>query len=360
MSASLSRISLLFLVVATLAVIGCGGSSGSSNSPTPGVSGVHSAYVANSGAGTISEYAIDDKGGLHGIAGSPLSAGINPTMLAMTSDGNFLYAVDPVKNVIAEFSINSTTGVLTSIGTQNVTATPSSVAMDSKGKFLYVGNNAANNIAVYAVGSDGKLTEAPYSPIAVNGPVQALTVSAKGTYLFASIPSTGSVYEFALDSTGLPPPHAGSPISIGTNPRYVAVSPDETFAIVLDQLGLVNRVNIDASTGALTLAAFSPFTANAGPAKAIIDSTNTYVFIMSDLNKAVTTISFQSSGAPFQVSVTATGNGPSAMAPSGSFFYIVNRDDNTVSEFSLSAGAATTLSPATVETGTTPLAIAVR
>ena len=360
MSVQRSRTFVVFLVFATLSVIGCGGGNRETGSPTPGVSGVHSAYVANSGSGTISEFAIDDKGVLHVIAGSPFSLGANATMLAMTPDGSFLYAVDPVKNVIVEMSINSTTGILTSIATQNVAATPSAIAMDSKGKFLYVGNSAANNIAAYAIGTDGKLTEASYSPIAVNGPVQALTVSAKGTYLFASVPSTGSVYEFALDSTGLPTPHAGSPISIGTNPRFVAVSPDETFAIVLDQLGLANRVNIDASTGALTVAPFSPFSANAGPAQAIVDSTNTYVFIRSDIAKTITTISFQSNGAPFQVSATATGNAPSAMAVSGSNLYALNRDDNTVSEFSLSAGAATILSPSTVDTDTTPMAIAVR
>lgn len=353
-----ARLALGAVALSVLGLVACGGSSGTSNSPTPGVSGVHSAYVANAGAGTISEYAIDSNGKLTEIPGSPFSISANATALQMTPNGNFLYALDPAKNTIVEMSINSTSGVLTIVGTQTTTSTPSSLTVDNSGKFLYVGNSGANNISVYAIGADGKLTEASFSPVAVNGPVKSVVVSPKGGFLFATIPSTGSIYEFKLDTTtGALTPNAGSPIMIGTTPRYVAVDTNETFVIVIDQSGLINRANMD-STGALTIAPFSPFTANTDPAYATVNGG--YVYVLSGNGKVITTLSFQSNGAPFQVSATQLGNGPNAMSISGNFLYATNAGDNTVSQFSLSAGVATVLSPTTVTSGTTPDAIAVR
>lgn len=353
-----TRFALSATVLSVLGLLACGGSSGSSSSPTPGVSGVHSAYVANVGAGTISEYAIDSGGKLTEIKGSPFSISANATALQMTPNGKFLYAMDPAKNTIVELSIDSTTGVLTTVGTQTTTATPSSLAVDTGGKFLYVGNSGASSISVYAIGTDGKLTEAAFSPVAVNGPVNSVVVSPKGGFLFAAVPSTGSVYEFTLNTTtGALTPNAGSPISIGTHPRYVAVASDETYIIDIDQSSLLYRANMD-STGALTTAPFSPFNANTDPAYAT--SNGGYLYVMSGTGKVITSLNFQTSGAPFQVSTVLLGNGPHAMAISGTYLYAVNGGDNTVSQFSLSAGAATALSPTTVTTGTTPDAIAVR
>jgi hypothetical protein len=356
-----NRMMVAFLVVATLGVVACGGGNGTASSPTPGVSGVHSAYIANSGSADISEYAIDDKGVLHIIAGSPFAISANATALTMTPDGNFLYAMDPVKYVIVEMSINSSSGLLTSVGTVTTSSTPSSLAVDSKGKFLYVGNTAANTISVYAIGTDGKLTEATYSPVTVNGPVQSLTVSAKGTYLFASVPSTGVIYEFSLDATtGAPTQFAGSPIAIGVNPKFVAVAPSEAYAIVIDQSGLINRVNITAGTGALSVAAFSPFNAGFAPDSALIDSTNTYVNFVSGIGRSITTVSFQTNGAPFQVTSTTVGTNAKGMALSSTFMYAIAAGDNTVSEYSVTTGVPTAISPVTLATGTTPSAIVVR
>jgi 6-phosphogluconolactonase len=361
MNLSLNRMIVAFLVVATFGTVACGGGSGTSSSPTPGVSGVHSAYVANAGSGDISEYAIDDKGVLHIIAGSPFSISANATVLTMTPDGKFLYAMDPVKNVIVELSINSSSGLLTSAGTLTTTSTPSSMAVDPKGKFLYVGNSGANTISVFSIGADGKLTETGFSPVAVNGPVQSVTVSAKGTYLFASVPSTGVIYEFSLDATsGVATQIAGSPVAIGTNPKFVAVAPNETFAIVIDQSGLINRMNIASSTGALSVAAFSPFSAGTSPDSAVIDSTSTYVWFVGGIGQVITTISFQSNGAPFQVTSTSIGSNPKGLALSGNYMYAVAAGSNTVSEFSVAAGLPSSLSPLTLATGTTPSAIVVR
>jgi len=356
------HLALILALAAISGAVGCGGGTSTAKSPTPGVSGVHSAYVANSAAGTISEYAIDTSGVLHEITGSsPFKLASNPTKLIMTPDGNFLYAIDPSKNTIYSMSINSSTGVLTLVNTQTSGATPAALAIDPKSKFLYVGNGGANNISVYSIGSDGKLTETAFSPVAVNGPVQGVTTSAKGTYLFASVPSTGVIYQFAMDaSTGALTAKAGSPMAVGTSPTYVAVSPDESFAIVLGADSALNRLNIDPTTGALTVANFSPFIGGTQPLVAFVDSSNLYVYILNRTSNSVTTVAFQTNGAPYQLSKAGTGTNPTWMAVSGAYLYVTNQDANSVTGYSVAAGVLTLASTGSVATGTTPTSIAVR
>jgi hypothetical protein len=92
----------------------------------------------------------------------------------------------------------------------------------------------------------------------------------------------------------------------------------------------------------------------------VIDSTSTYVWFVGGIGQVITTISFQSNGAPFQVTSTSIGSNPKGLALSGNYMYAVAAGSNTVSEFSVAAGLPTSLSPLTLATGTTPSAIVVR
>jgi len=69
-------------------------------------------YVANTTAGTISGYSINPTGALSALAGSPFA--ISATSLATEISGGHLYA-SSTSGLIA-FSINTSTGALTQIG----------------------------------------------------------------------------------------------------------------------------------------------------------------------------------------------------------------------------------------------------
>lgn len=361
---------LIFIaVILAMGMAACGGGGGIAKSTTPGVSGVHSAYVANTTSGNISEYAIDTTGILHEITGSPFTVtGANPVSLVMSTNGNFLYAADPVKNMIFAMSIDSNSGALTAINSITSGSKPGSMVMSTNGKFLYVGNAGASNISVYSVGTDGKLTETAFSPVAVNGPVQSVTASAKGTYLFATVPSTGAVYEFAPDaSTGALTIKGGTPMTVGTNPVYVAVSPDETWAIVLDSNSLLNRLNIG-TAGALTLAPNSPFISGSKPIYAVIDPSNTFIYLLNQNSDTITVLTF-TAGSPRSVQTVSTGITPAGMALSSSNIYVSNSADNTVNEYSVDfkgtsstspTGLVSQMSPLFLNTGTKPAGVVVR
>ena len=57
------------------------------------------------------------------------------------------------------YTINATTGALTSIGTIAARGTPVSVAVDPPGKFAYVTNSGSNDVSMYTINATtGALT----------------------------------------------------------------------------------------------------------------------------------------------------------------------------------------------------------
>ncbi len=62
-------------------------------------------------------------------------------------------------NDVSMYSINTTTGILTSIGLIAAGTNPSSVAVDPTGKFAYVTNSASNDVSIYSIdAATGALT----------------------------------------------------------------------------------------------------------------------------------------------------------------------------------------------------------
>jgi DNA-binding beta-propeller fold protein YncE len=57
------------------------------------------------------------------------------------------------------YTINATTGALTSIGTIAAGTSPTSVAVHPSGNFAYVTNSASNDVSMYSIdGATGALT----------------------------------------------------------------------------------------------------------------------------------------------------------------------------------------------------------
>jgi YVTN family beta-propeller protein len=62
-------------------------------------------------------------------------------------------------NDVSMYTINATTGALTSIGTIAAGSTPTSIAIHPSGKFAYVTNSASNDVSIYSIdAATGALT----------------------------------------------------------------------------------------------------------------------------------------------------------------------------------------------------------
>jgi len=73
--------------------------------------------------------------------------------------GKFAYVANSGSDDISMYTINSTTGALTSTGMIATDRFPTSIAVHPSGKFAYVTNSALNQVEIYSIdGVTGALT----------------------------------------------------------------------------------------------------------------------------------------------------------------------------------------------------------
>jgi 6-phosphogluconolactonase len=116
------------------------------------------AYVTNSGSNNVSEYSINATTGVLTSSGL-IDAGTTPLSVAVDPTGKFAYVTNFNSNDVSMYTINATTGVLTSIGTIATGQSPTSIAVHPSGKFAYVTNSASNSVSMYSIdAATGALT----------------------------------------------------------------------------------------------------------------------------------------------------------------------------------------------------------
>jgi 6-phosphogluconolactonase (cycloisomerase 2 family) len=213
-------------------------------------------YVTQSGTNSIAGYRVASNGALSSLGASFPSASANatgqPTKIAVTPSGKYVYVLHIVSNEISGYSIDAATGALTSVGAPLATGNdPEALAIDPTGKFVYVTNFFSATISMYAINAtNGTLTNLGTVPTA-GGP-RGIAIEPTGKYAYVAIGSRTTVLPFAIDGT------TGALTSLGTVqagdlPRAVAVDPLGKFLYVVNQASEdISRYSINATTGALT------------------------------------------------------------------------------------------------------------
>jgi 6-phosphogluconolactonase len=84
-------------------------------------------YVANQGSTNLAGYSIGTDGSLIVLSSSPFGTAANPSTLAIDSAGKYLFVGNQKGPVIQSFSLDSSTGTLTSIASYSVPGTPTSI-----------------------------------------------------------------------------------------------------------------------------------------------------------------------------------------------------------------------------------------
>lgn len=175
-------------------------------------------YVAE-GASGVDAFTISNAGALANVQNVPLG-GANG--LAVTS--KYVYVADSATGVNA-YSINTGTGQLTAIGAALAAGTnPSNVAITPNGKYVYVTNSGSNDVSGYSVdGTTGALTEITGSPFAASTAPSAVTVDPSSRYVYVTNKSASSISIFTIDSTGKLV-SAGT-TNTGSTPNDVVIAP---------------------------------------------------------------------------------------------------------------------------------------
>jgi DNA-binding beta-propeller fold protein YncE len=218
----------------------------------------------------------------------------------------------------------------------------------------------------------GAGTAAP--PPVVNPPVGFAYVTVTAT----SAGGAGAVYEYAVLDDGSVSPLAQVSVSAGVEPAAIALNQADHHAYVVNVGdGTVSQYNIEADN---SLTPMNPPTViNPGmktfgvmPSAVILDHSGSFLYVANSGDGTLSQFSIGGSGqlTPLTPAAVPAGTEPVSIAvaggPSGGHVYVVNSGAGvpaavgSVSQFSMGAdGTLTPLNPATVAASASPVAIAI-
>lgn len=293
-----------------------------------------------------------------------------------TNSGNYIYVGNSSGSgsfnmggfSIANNKLNTLSGSPFNLGT----VFPSSLAITPKNTFLYIGSEAGG-IYVYTINNDGSISIGNSGqPVATGILPSVIKVDTTGNWLIALQDTGGSnalAYVFSINtSNGMLTTQnssAGVTLDVGS-PTHMVFSPNDQQVYVTLSTGGVDGLLFNSSSGQLTpsqhLNTKASSNADLGVA---IDPTGTYLFVTETGNvlnnkNGLRVLKVSSNAAMNELSTSPvlTGMGPSSVLVSsnGSYVYVTNRTDGTVSGFSLATtGALTALTGSPYSTGQTPL-----
>jgi 6-phosphogluconolactonase (cycloisomerase 2 family) len=180
--------------------------------------------------GYIFGFSVGSGGVLTPLSGSPFSAGIQPSAIAGSADGAYVYATDYVGGDVLGYSVTPSTSITPVPGTLVPLTTgtdgtnefpaggqPTAIALDSAYSYAYVVNSADSTVSAYSI-SGG-------------------TLNRLGSYV-----------------TGL------QPVAVGIDPST------ERFLFTADYLGgTVSGFELNPADGTLLDSQYSPYSSNAQP-----------------------------------------------------------------------------------------------
>ncbi|MGC1435287.1 MAG: beta-propeller fold lactonase family protein [Terriglobales bacterium] len=292
---------------------------------------------------TVSVYGINLTNGNLSTVGSSIGTGTAPAAIAITPALDAMFISNTGSNDISSYTTNSG-GSLTAVsGTTKAGTRPMGLAIDPAGKFLFVANQGSSNISAFTIGTGGALTAVPGSPfttIPVGFPYPigtlpvAVAVSGSGKFLYVANQLANFVSVFSINSTSGALKASGVAFyATGDAPSGLGISPNGGFLYAMNAAATSNSVSAFAICDIVVTSCVNP----SSP-----DGTLTQV-----------------AGSPF-----AAGLGPVAIAfdLNFNFAYVVDKGSNTISQYSWGPGdgVLTPLSPATISTGLTPVAMAIR
>lgn len=184
------------------------------------------AFVADLGMDKIFVYTFDENAGTlepNDPPAADVEAGGGPRHFAFHPSGKFAYTNHELTSKVTAFEYDSDKGTLKPLQTlstlprefddENTTA---EIQVHPSGKFLYVSNRGHNTIAVYSIDqSTGKLTTVEFTPTGGAVP-RNFGIDPTGKYLLAANQDSNDIFVFRIDpeTGGLTP--TGHSVSIPT------------------------------------------------------------------------------------------------------------------------------------------------
>ena len=292
---------------------------------------------------------------------SPIAIAVNPA-------GTFAYVVNYFSSTVSMFSVNASTGKLTALSPASVSTDPSggaananstSIAITPAGSFAYVINHYTNNVSMFSINTSTGLLSSLSTPSVPSGnSPRWISINPAGTFAYVTNYVDNTLTIYSIGNEGILT--AVNTISAFSGPTQIAIHPSGNYAYVTNSTAnSISILNLQNNTVIGTV-----LTGN-GPSQIAINSTGTNAYVVNSNSNTVSMYSFGSDGSliPLSTATIATGATPVSIGinPSGAYAYVSNSGDNTVSMYSInsSTGVLSALSTP-VTAGTTPFFMAIK
>lgn len=317
---------------------------------------------------------------LTGASGNA-AANVTGVMVNCLTTGQFAYTANNSGGTINAYSIDPTTGQLTSLGAAindgGAGTAPAAVSLSPDGKWAFSATNAGKQIYAFAINrTTGALTPTPGSPFnntpfATGHPFPDIAVDPTSHFLYLASLTDNLVVGFAINQTTGDLTQIGTSYTAGEGAGAIpAFSPNGKFLYVMNQnppAGLsgnsVSAYSIDATSGALTPIGAGSFSAGPNPTWISFRPDGKFAYVSNTNNGgagSISVFSVDSTGA-----LTAVGSGPVPVEngpadltidASGTHLYVPNRGSSSISVFSIdpTAGTLTPVGSGVVQAGAGP------
>jgi 6-phosphogluconolactonase (cycloisomerase 2 family) len=278
---------------------------------------------------------------------------VNPSFLALSADGEFLYTVHGDQSGVSAFKVDRHTGRLRFIHCQDTQGkNPVHLALDPTGRFMVVSNHIGASLAVLPVNGDGSLGTLTQL-VTLDGPIGPHRVEQKqakphfnlfdpsGRYVLIPDKGLDRVFVFRFADGRLSPaavPYAVTRETAG--PRHLAFHPTGRFAYVVNELdSTVTAYRFSPDTGALVpfqvrSALPETFTGNSRAAGIQIDARGRFLYASNrgDDSIAVFGIDAPTGALKFLGADTTSGKTPRflTLSPDGRFMFALNEDSDSI------------------------------
>jgi 6-phosphogluconolactonase len=282
----------------------------------------------------------------------------NPSFLAVSASGQFLYAVNEVggQGMVSAFSIDRAAARLALLNqVSSKGGGPCHLALDATGRWLAVANYGTGSVAVLPVGADGKLGDATgfdqHRGSGVNksrqeGPhAHEAVFSPDNRYLL--VPDLGLdqvlVYRFnAAKGTIAPNDPPFGVLAPGSGPRHLAFHPNGKVVYVLNEMASsVTAFHWDAARGTLeefqTLGALPAKFSASTAAEIAVNAAGSAVYTSNRGDDSIALFHIQ----PELFKLTAPEHTPTlgktprhfTLDPTGKFLLVSNQDSGNIAVF---------------------------
>ena len=347
----------------------------------------HAGYVYvddnTSGHNTIAAFARHADGTLTALAGSPFNAGgagsgsglASQGALQVTSDGHYVIAVDAGSNQISVLRIGRYGGLkLVSVVSSGGT-TPVSVAEHDG--LVYVANAGAggSNYTGFTLNGRGRLRKLGGSTVSLPDSAQPGDVlfNSTGTNVVGTRVGSSEIDSFTVGSNGRLTPAPGSPIPAQAagpfGSEFRPTNPSQLFvsnAHAGTGNGTVSAFSV-AADGALSSIGSSPFADNqTAPCWIEITHDGQFLFTVNTASGSISRYSIATDGTLTLLGSTPVSNqhGVGAvdarLSTDGRTLYVNESAAAAVAEFTVNGGQLTGLGSVSLPAGATPAGVAVK